>query len=150
MKIYIAAPYAARSLARVVVEQLIQSGHIVTSTWITSTRDIVPGTVGPTNDLSHDEVAEHADGDFFDIEKSDVLLMLSSEFVAMNDPDVPAEWLHTGGRHVESGYAWGKGREVHILGAAENVFGRGLAYVHPDVASFLSFAEVSRVVTGRA
>lgn len=140
MKIYIASPYAARDLAVRVAEELIQEGHIITSTWITSTREITPGTVGPTLDVSHEDVAEHAQGDFNDIDRSDILLMLSSNFVVRN-ADVPAEWLHTGGRHVECGYAWGTAKAVHILGEPENVFGRGLAYVHIDLKSFLSWAE---------
>lgn len=124
-KFYVAAPYSARDLVVWADDVLRRYGHECTSTWATSTREIVPGTMGPTLDLSHDDVKRHALGDFDDIDRSDGVIMFASSYCACMGHE---NNLHTGGRHVEVGYALAAKKPVVIVGEPENVFSRALCF----------------------
>lgn len=139
MRIYVAAPWACRVLAGDIASQLEEVGHEVTSTWLNSTRGISEATVGISADSTDEEVEEHAQGDLNDIDRSDVVLHLTSNFCLSQVGELPEAWLHTGGRHVESGYAIAKGKAVHILGQPENIFARAFAFRHDSVSDFLEF-----------
>lgn len=138
MRIYVAAPFAARAMAVEIAASLENAGHEITSTWHGSTRDITEGTVGLSADSTDEEVEAHAQGDLNDIDRAHAVLHLTSNYVR-EYLDVPHEWLTTGGRHVESGYALAKGKAVHILGEPENVFARAFAFQHPTVDAFLEY-----------
>jgi nucleoside 2-deoxyribosyltransferase len=142
MKIYVAAPFCTRdTVAQGVVEALEAAGHEITSTWIESTREIGHATIGTSKGSSDEEARRHALMDISDIEGSDAVVMVSSEYAIIQGYDGPAEWLHTGGRHVEVGVALAAGKAVHILGEPENVFGRGLAFVHYDLNALLAWID---------
>jgi hypothetical protein len=142
VKVYVAAPYAARKLAHYVAGYLDQGGFSVTSSWINGTRPITPGVLGACPDVDHETIQGHAGGDLADIDAADVVLLLTSSFVRSRLPYILEEHLHTGGRHVEVGYAIAKGKPVHIIGDPENVFERTLCMVHEnlvDAAQALRF-----------
>lgn len=98
-RIYIAAPFQLRDEAQHLMTLLELDGHVVTSQWLRI--DDMPDT-----DAS-------ARMDLEDIDRADALLLLN-----------PAEWRTdgTGGRHVEFGYAYAKGKTLFVVGARTNVF----------------------------
>lgn len=138
MRIYIAAPFAARALAAEVAVQLEDAGHTVTSTWLNSTRGITEKSIGISEDSTHEDVLAHANGDLDDVFDADVLFMLTGAYCQSHTPGLPDAWLHTGGRHVEFGAAVTLKRPIHLLGEPENIFGRAYATSHPTVESFLA------------
>lgn len=142
-RIYIAAPFAARVIAASIANELEEAGHEVTSTWLNGTRGISEETVGISPSSTDEEVEAHAQGDLNDIDRSDDVLHLTGNYVS-SQYDFPTEWLHTGGRHVESGYALARGKAVHILGDPENVFARAFAFRHDSVEDFISFLQEVR------
>lgn len=126
MRIYLAAPFAARDLAAGLAYQLEALGHECTSTWAKSTRVITsPGLHGPTLDLDSETVRMHALGDFDDIERADAVFMLTADWCMHNAPEITGP-LHSGGRQVEIGYALATGTRVIIIGEPENIFQRTL------------------------
>lgn len=139
MKIYIAAPFAARNVAMTTAFTLEDAGHEITSKWHGSTRDIHVGTVGISPESDDAEVLEHALADLADIDRCDAVLHLTGSYCS-ELVNVPLHWLHTGGRHVEVGYAIAKGKDVHLIGEPENIFGRSIAYHHESVGAFVSYA----------
>lgn len=140
MRIYVASPWACRVLAAGVAGELEEVGHEVTSTWLNATRGIHNGTVGLSPDSTQEEVEEHAQGDLNDIDRADIVLMLTGDWCrAQIGEDIPEAWLHTGGRHIESGYALARGKAVHILGGPENIFARAFSFQHRTVVEFLEF-----------
>lgn len=140
MRIYLAAPFAARPLAQEIGEWLTIAEHEVTSSWFKSTREITEGTLGATTDLDHDSVVEHAQGDLNDIDAADLLVMLTAQFCMTRMPQVAPELLiksfYSGGRFVEAGYAMARGKAVHIIGEPENIFARAFSYQHADIKEF--------------
>ena len=140
--IYIAAPFAARDFAKEVAQALIDAGHTVTSTWILSERAITTETVGTSPETEFEQALEHARGDVDDVLRSDLLLQITSEACLLSAHEIPQEWLHTGGRHVEFGVAIANGTPCHLLGAPENIFTRTMAACHRTVEDFLEFIEL--------
>lgn len=134
MKVYIAAPYPAREYVLSLFPALAESGHECTSTWATGTRDIKEDTVGPSLATEHEDLVRHVKGDLYDVARSGALIALTAGFVSreMGLGSVPERWLHTGGRHVELGYALGMYYPVIVVGEPENVFQRGLCTIVPD------------------
>jgi nucleoside 2-deoxyribosyltransferase len=145
MRIYIAAPYAARELAGEIANMLDAAGHEATSTWLNATCGISEDTIGVSPLSSDEEVEMHAQSDFDDIDRSDMVLMITSTFVKLVALGIPDQWLHTGGRHTECGYALARGKAVHILGEPENVFSRAFAYKHDCVEDFLAVLDARYV-----
>lgn len=124
MKIYIAAPFAARPYAKRIAEALQNAGHVVTSTWVLSERAINAESIGTSPVTTQRAAEDHAWGDFNDIDRADILLHITSSAALADNPDLPEEWLHTGGRHVEVGWALATDTPVHYIGEPENIFAR--------------------------
>lgn len=103
-RVYIAAPYELRSVAKAARLVLEHAGVTVIARWL-------------------DAQAQDSDGearkDLEDIAEADVL-------VALNPP----EWarLGSGGRHVELGFALGLRKRIVVVGARTNVF-----HQHSDI-----------------
>jgi nucleoside 2-deoxyribosyltransferase len=96
--VYVAAPYVKRADAQRVMADLLRAGFDVTSSWL----------------IGDDELSDaFARQDLADVDRADAL-------VALN----PKEWeyLGSGGRHVEFGYALAKGKRVVLVGARTNIF----------------------------
>ena len=124
MRVYIAAPYAARNQCRAFAVVLRSEGIEVTSTWLEETTEISASTVGPASAIADEQVALHAHADLWDIDQADALVLLT-ESVA----ETGTHPSTTGGRHIETGYAIGRGLEVLVVGEPENVFHRAAAIV---------------------
>lgn len=140
MKVYIAAPYPAREYVEKLFGVLAEAGHECTSTWALGSREINLSTVGASPATEHDDLVRHVQGDLYDIARAQGLISLTAEFCkreANMGPDVKDEWLHTGGRHVELGYALHAAMRIKtiVVGEPENVFQRGLCTIVPDIAS---------------
>jgi len=98
MKVYIAAPYECRAYAQLLQPQLVARGCTVLASWL------------------H---AQNPDGDGearLDLAEIDQANLV----VVLNPPGF--ERAGTGGRHVELGYALGRGKTVVLVGAPTNVF----------------------------
>lgn len=119
MKVYLAAPYAARAQARAYRDELTRVGYDSCTRWLDETHEIGSGTVGAATDLDDAAVANHASTDLVDIDNCDILVLLT-ESVA----ELVGGTATSGGRHVETGYAVAKGKQVVIVGEPENVFHR--------------------------
>jgi nucleoside 2-deoxyribosyltransferase len=116
VKVYLAAPYAARDQVKDYAAELTRIGFTITSTWLNETHDINAGTTGAATGLSNDQVALHAAADLHDIDQSDLLVAITAK--AVNERG------GSGGRHVETGYAIALGKPVVVVGEPENVFHR--------------------------
>lgn len=98
MKVYIAAPYEARWCAQLMAPQLAALGCTVIASWLRQ---------------QNPESAAEAAIDLADIDEAEAIVVL-------NPPGF--ERSGTGGRHVELGYAIGRGKRVILMGAKTNVF----------------------------
>lgn len=128
MKVYLAAPYAARSQIKGYADELEQIGYKVTATWLNETHEIGAGTVAAATDLPDSEVDAHARQDMKDIDRSQLFIAFTGDVC-----DFVGGTSTSGGRHVETGYAIANKVPVIVVGEPENVFHR-LSYVHvcPD------------------
>jgi hypothetical protein len=143
MKVYVAAPYPAREYVQDVVGPALAAvGHESTSTWATGTREINVSTVGASPATEHDDLVRHVKGDLYDIARAQALISLTAEFCVENaemGDHVQLHWLHTGGRHVELGYALGMNEhrrmKLIVVGEPENVFQRAFCTIVLDLAS---------------
>jgi nucleoside 2-deoxyribosyltransferase len=125
MKVYLAAPYAARDKMLEIAEVLEAKGHPVTSKWITATHEIHTGTVDAAPDHTDDYLTLQATNDLLDIDEADAVLLFSASW-AMGELELHRHQTLSGGRHVETGYALAKNKLVIVMGEKENIFHRGL------------------------
>lgn len=114
MRIYIAGHWPARSRLRTVAEQMQTEGHEVTSTW-----------------LWVDEATERENAvrDLADISRADYFVI-----------DTQDE-SKTGGREVELGYAYAKGKGVFRIGPPRNIF-------HSLLGKFEGWSHFREVMSG--
>jgi nucleoside 2-deoxyribosyltransferase len=91
-------------------DALAVAGVVVTSRWIEGNHEIERDASGEDADRERQRFAEE---DLEDINRADVLVIFS-----------PREHFRTGrgGRHVEVGYAIGRGIPIVLVGERENVF----------------------------
>lgn len=116
MKIYLAAPYAARDAVRLRGQELTRIGFTVTASWLDETHEINSDTTGAATGLPDAQVAVHAATDLRDIDGSDLLVAFTAGALGVDGG--------SGGRHVETGYAIALGMPVLVVGEPENVFHR--------------------------
>lgn len=142
MKVYVAAPYPAREYVRDVWIPVLEAhGHYCTSTWANGSREIHAGTVAHSPATGHEDLVRHVTGDLYDIARADALISLAADFCIAEArlPIINPMWYHSGGRHVELGYALGvqqtrkSFRIITVAEVPENVFARGLTQVVPDL-----------------
>ena len=140
MKVYIAAPYAARDHVRqFAMHQRLE----VTSNWIFATRSIHPGTVDTAPDHSNDKVRAHVRGDLEDVDRADALLLLTGKWVLEQGWVSDLAQTISGGRHIETGYALAHGKLVVVVGQPENIFHRGACAVVPSLHEALTLLKGS-------
>ena len=130
MKVYIAAPYPARELAKIYADELASIGIECTSTWVTETVEINEQSTGSATGLTDKQVKQHVTTDLHDIRRADVLVHLTAlhafRAAGLNGTaDSPT--LNSGGRHVELGFALALNKHIINVGYPENVFHRGRA-----------------------
>lgn len=116
MNVYLAARYSRREEMLGYAMQLEELGLWVTSRWITGCHE-KPGrddraTTGPTA-YTVEEREVFAEEDLLDLMQSDLL-------IAFTEPE--SAKASRGGRHVEFGFALGKGIPCIVIGTRENVF----------------------------
>ena len=143
MRVYLAAPYAARALIFEYARDLCRLDLDVTASWINEEHEINDGTTGAATALSDEEVARHAATDLDDIDRCDVLVLFTSASVGFPE-------AKSGGRHVEFGYALAKGKPVIVVGEPENVFHRlgGLVTFAGDVEVVLNWMAAIGALVG--
>ncbi len=131
MRIYVAGAYALRDQLRAVAAQLTTDGHVITSTWLQGTHPITAGTVAAGLDHGIAYITSSSAEDLAGIRSSDVLLLFTGNAMREMEPGIDEARLHTGGRHVETGYALALGKRIVVVGEPENIFHR-LVDVMPD------------------
>lgn len=149
MKVYIAGPYAAREQLQVVADQIAATGkHTVNSSWLYGAKPIGPGTLGASLDETDDVVHSAVVQDLKEVQEAAVIVQFTAAAVVALDPTLlsslgfSTQQLNTGGRHVEFGYALGKGTSLLIVvGAPENIFQRAMAVVVPDLDALMQLLE---------
>lgn len=109
MKIYIAGRYNLLKELKEQSELYKTAGHEITSSWLDNKEE----------GLSFEDVAIQ---DIKDVDEADALVLYTEPYGTM---------VSGGGRHVEFGYALGKGKRVVIVGPLENIF-----HWHPSVHTF--------------
>lgn len=149
MKIYLAAPYAARDILK---EDLVfwrKHDHQVTCGWVKGTRPLGTASYGISEHSTQEEVEAHTQMDFEDIDAADALVLYTAQYlVDRAGLDHNAHNLHSGGRHVETGYALAKDKPVIVVGPLENVFQRGMCMWSDDLEGALKcldLVDLSRV-----
>lgn len=128
MKVYLAAPYAGRDILKDQLDLWKEAGHEVTCGWVKGTRPLGAASYGISETSTDAEVTAHAEMDLDDVDAADVVVHYTANYLKSIEPwlgDVSHN-LHSGGRHVETGYALAKGKHVLVLGDFENIFQRGL------------------------
>lgn len=144
MKLYLAAPYAARDLIREhMAPQFVAAGHTITSGWLQASREINPGHLGTSPASPLEDVMYHAGKDLEEVAAAQVLVHFTAGFLTARWPhlDSPRFQLHSGGRHTETGYALALHRSVLIMGEPENIFQRGLCHHCPTPLHALQILE---------
>ena len=133
MRVYLAAPYAARDALRPLADELSIIGMEVTSRWLTEDHDLKTAG-GAATSIDAETVRQHCHHDFADIDKAGVLVLFTAAAARelIGDDAPGADRLHSGGRHVETGYAIAKGKRVIVIGEPECIFHRGACKVVPD------------------
>lgn len=102
LKVYLAARYSRKEEMSERAKELENLGISVTSRWLHE-----PASA---NGLGSEEAAQQ---DIEDIDTSDLVVLFTES---------PEEAYVRGGRHFESGYAFGKGKPLITCGPIENTF----------------------------
>lgn len=120
MKVYLASNYHSHPVMRDIRDRLSEYGIEVTSRWIEGNHENLvemvqkKGTYEKVN-ISSDpnESKRFAEEDLEDIDKAQILVFFSEDINPQRN---------RGGKHVEYGYALGKGKWVILVGSVKNVF----------------------------
>lgn len=124
MKIYLCAKFSEQTTMKIWRHILQDNGHEVTSRWLEAVEA----------DLATSGL-ENAELDLADINKADVVLSKT-----LNRGDM----FTGGGRHIEFGYAYAKGKELINVGGYESVF-----HKLPQVITVKTLNEAIRYLNGR-
>lgn len=109
MKLYLAGQYKQKEELAAVAGQLRAAGLEVTSRWLEE-----PHAPNITLDeIDVQQLEKYAYADLTDIDACDILVAFAT------DPSIPTV---RGGRHVEFGYALGRGKPIVVVGPYENIF----------------------------
>jgi nucleoside 2-deoxyribosyltransferase len=101
---YLAAKYRWRLVVKQIATKIeAQSPHTVISRWLSGAHDGV----------SIEDQARWASEDFADIDCADCLVVFQ---LPVDEPE------QSSGRHIEHGYALGKGKQIIIVGKSTSVF----------------------------
>jgi nucleoside 2-deoxyribosyltransferase len=109
MKIYVGARYTRKYEARGLAETLVRNGFEVTATWFYEP----DSSTVQLDEVEKTTLIAYAKRDIEEINAADVFVLMS---------DGPREKHPRGGKHVEFGYALGKGKPVIVYGPIENIF----------------------------
>ncbi len=110
MKFYLATKFENRATLLPVRDRLIELGHEVTSSWLDQelwkSEAIYATLRGEGDGTQRSDTREQAQQDLADIDAADVFVV----FIDKNNPSP------RGGKHIETGYALGRGKRVWIVG----------------------------------
>ncbi len=110
--IYLAGPYSSRDLLAGYRDELIRVGYKVRARWLDGAHETDLGVDVETPLADRQRWARE---DLADVNECDVLVAFTSAAVGGGG--------HSGGRHVETGYALGcRNKQVILVGEPENVF----------------------------
>ena len=111
-KIYMAARFSKRHVLQRWQDDLVPMGYKIVSRWSLrgSNHQIPTGLSKRASDAERERFARE---DIEDIDKCDCVISLMEEESRNNS---------RGGRHVEFGYAMGRGKRLIIIGPRETVF----------------------------
>lgn len=123
MRVYIAAPYAARAQAKAYADELHRMGIAVTARWLDEDHEINGTTIGAASGLTDEQASQHAGNDIDDIGKADTFVVLTESACRKALNGLPST---SGGRHVETGWflATRGAGHVIVVGDPENIFHR--------------------------
>lgn len=148
MKIYLAAPYAARDILKDHLSFWQDHGYEVTCGWVKGTRPLGAASYGISEVSTQEEVEAHALMDLEDVDRADAVVLYTAQYIAAAAGlDPVAHNLTSGGRHVEVGYALAKDKPVVVIGPLENIFQRGLCLWADDLDSAVDALGVAASVT---
>lgn len=126
MKIYLASRFSRRHECHDLGKELEKYGFGIVSRWtLPDSNHVVP--VGMSQQAADAERERFAVEDLEDIDRCDCIVSLMEPKARNNT---------RGGRHVEFGYAIGRGKELVVIGCKETVF-----HHHPQVRHFDDVAE---------
>lgn len=136
LKVYLAAPYGTRDSIRRLAAELEQIGMTATSSWLQEQHEVSAATTGAASGVGDDDAQRHVAQDFADIDRSDVLVVFTEPMWTPSPTPGRGSTLslvggnpHSGGRHIETGYAQALGKRVLVVGEPENIFHRALPVV---------------------
>lgn len=130
MKVYLSAPFITRERMVANAAELTRMGLEVVSRWINSSG---PMMTGPASAAPDEQIATEAAEDFADIQRADVVVAFSGSAFTIHGPDAgKVSTLHSGGRHIEVGYALARNKPVIVVGEPENIFHRACCTVVPN------------------
>lgn len=109
MKVYLAARFSRKDEMRMLAQSLALQGVTVTSRWL---KETVPATA-ELSDLTPYYAREVSFDDIEDIRECDSFVLFTES---------PDEAFKRGGRHWETGFAYGIGKPVILCGPRENIF----------------------------
>ena len=122
-KVYLAARYSRREELCRYRDHLAEIDWTVTSRWLNGNHQVADD--GMTLPGTREEARRFCMEDLEDIDRAQLL-------IAFTEP--PRSTASRGGRHVELGYALGRGMAVMVVGHQENVF-----CCHPLVEYFVDW-----------
>lgn len=128
MKVYLAGRYSQKEEIKRKAKELEQLGIEVTSSWLEEPHSPQIGL----KELREEDARLYAQQDIADIYRADLVILFTV------DPETPTV---RGGRHFESGFAEGAGRQLVICGPRENVF-----HYLPYVRQYATWAEILNAV----
>ena len=134
MKIYLASRFSRRHECHELGKQLEKYGYEIVSRWTLPDSDhVVPS--GMSQQAADADRERFAVEDLEDIDNCDCIVSLMEPESRNNT---------RGGRHVEFGYAHGRGKELVVIGCRETVFHHLPQVQHfEDVSDYLCFVEDS-------
>lgn len=110
MRVYLAGPFSWKKAVKDYARELHAIGIEVTSSWLDE--EAAPDST--LDQFPDDHNKKIANVDVADIDRADVVAVFTINPLGPPKP--------RGGRHWETGYAQGRGKEVIIIGPKENIF----------------------------
>jgi nucleoside 2-deoxyribosyltransferase len=131
LSVYLAAQFARKDEIAEKRVELERYGVVVTSQWTGELLAATAALYDNTDDLN----IEISNVDVLDIDAADIVVLFTED---------PTVGVKRGGRHFESGYAFGLGKELITIGPRENIF-----HFHPDITNFRTWKQAKNYIFSR-
>ena len=140
-RVYLAGPYRCRDLIQELRTQLEAGGaYVSTASWLDEDCEITPAVTGAAPGLSDEQVQQFSLADLADVDRAQYVIHVTPAVLDGGDPG-------SGGRHVEVGYALGRGIPVVTVGEPENIFARTATTCVPDFGAAVDYLDKQRAWT---